>query len=89
MNQKQLAYLQSILTPEQLTTFLEMKKTLQKVVKITTKKIALPICQATKKDKNRCSNKSKVNEHYCGVHLKTVVKVSDELTDAVLLSATA
>jgi hypothetical protein len=89
MNQKQLAYLKSILTPEQLTTFLEMKKTRPKKVVITTEKIALPICQATKKDKNRCSNKSKINEHYCGVHLKTFVKVSDVSTDAVLLSATA
>ena len=90
MNQKQLAYLQTLLTPEQLTTFLEMKKTRPKKVETPVKVIQIKQkCQANKKDKTNCSHNALSSEKYCGVHLKTLEKVVGKLTDDVILSATA
>ncbi len=68
-----------------------MKKARPKKVEITEKITVVDklTCKANKKDKTQCSNKSKENEHYCGVHLKTVDKVAKELADSVLLSAVA
>lgn len=88
MNQKQLAYLQTLLTTEQLTTFLEMKKTRPKKVIVDKVIIVKQKCQANKKDKKPCSHNSILDEKYCGIHMKTLEKVSKEMADAVILSAT-
>ena len=88
MNQKQLAYLQSILTSEQLKTFSELKKPRIQTAKPPKEKQEKVKCQASKKDKTTCKYNASSGERYCGIHLKTLEKVSLELADAVILSAT-
>lgn len=76
MNKKQLSFLKNTLTTEQFEKLMSMSKAMPGA--------DLKKCEANKRDGFPCGKNAKNDSAFCGVHHKTVEKVSDALTEKIL-----